>query len=305
MATVIVNWNGLEHTTECIRSLAALTYPDLQVIVVDNASTDGSPQAIRDRFPNVVVLQANANLGFAGGCNLGIRHAIATGAEYVWLLNNDTVVRADALDRLVEAAEAHDDRDFFGSWIVFQARPDTLWFGGGRYDGLTGRIKHEDYGRRVATCEARGQVTPTAWISACSLLFRSSAVRRVGLLDESFFLYREELDWQLRANRKHPRALLVREPLVQHKVGGSTGTSESELGKLFMARNQLKLMRRHAGAAWPIWLVRWCLRYVYKPALKGDLRSVRTAFAAVRLQSAPGEAILQKIRAPAPSRPSG
>lgn len=304
MATVIVNWNGLEHTTECIRSLAALTYPDLQVIVVDNASTDGSPQAIRDRFPNAVVLQANANLGFAGGCNLGIRHAIATGAEYVWLLNNDTLVRPDALRLLIDVAETHGGCDFFGSWIAFERRPDTLWFGGGSYDWLTGRIRHEDQGKLVAACQARGEVTPTAWITACSLLFRSSVVRRLGLLDESFFLYREEVEWQLRANRKHPRALLLREPLVLHKVGASTGSSESELGRLFMTRNQLKLMRRHAGAAWPIWLVRWCLRYVYKPALKGDLRRVRVAIAAVRLLNVPGEAILHRIRSPSASRPS-
>src|ERR1700747_2146681 len=102
---VVLNWNGWRDTVQCLTSLRRLSYDDFRIIVVDNGSTDDSVQQIRQKFPDVSIIEAGANLGFAGGCNLGIRHAIRDETEYLWLLNNDTTVDSRALGAMVERAE--------------------------------------------------------------------------------------------------------------------------------------------------------------------------------------------------------
>lgn len=102
---VILNWNGWQDTLACVTSCCALTWPEYRLLVVDNGSTDGSEAILRDRLATGEVLQSGGNLGFAGGNNVGIRHALAAGAEYVWLLNNDTEVAPDALSELVAALQ--------------------------------------------------------------------------------------------------------------------------------------------------------------------------------------------------------
>src|SRR5664279_2479168 len=94
---ILLNWNGWQDTIACVESCRKLSYPNFRILIVDNGSTDNSEAILRERLPDIELLQTGANLGFAGGNNVGIRHALAQGADYVWLLNNDTVVDAEAL----------------------------------------------------------------------------------------------------------------------------------------------------------------------------------------------------------------
>jgi GT2 family glycosyltransferase len=295
VAVIIVNWNGCADTLDCLASLAELDYGNLHVIVVDNASSDDSVAAIRASFPDVTVLESLRNLGFAGGNNLGIRKAVTWNVTYVWLLNNDTVVRRDALRLMIEAAEAHPTHTFVGSWIMFAQEPDKLWFGGGRYDWRTGAVGHDGYGERPATIATDEPVITTSWITGCSLLVRVSALGELGLLDEDLFLYGEELDWQLRLNPKRPSALLVQQPLILHKIGMSTGSTESYLGALFMSRNFLKLAFRHGGIAAPIWYMAWLAYYVVIPSLKDRRHAARAALRSLTLLQRPGAEIVSMV----------
>src|SRR4030067_2042822 len=109
VVTIVLNWNGKEDTLECLHSLQRSSYSNFTTIVVDNGSTDGSVPAIKNAFPDLVVIKNRDNLGFTGGNNIGIRHALVNGADYVWLLNNNTIIQPDTLANLVAKAETSPD----------------------------------------------------------------------------------------------------------------------------------------------------------------------------------------------------
>ena len=116
---MILNWNGWEQTLDCVESCRRLTWSNFRILVVHNASSDGSEEILRERLPDIEIIQSGSNLGFAGGCNVGIRRAIENSADYIWLLNNDTIVDAEALSVLVAALENDPAAGFAGSKIYF------------------------------------------------------------------------------------------------------------------------------------------------------------------------------------------
>lgn len=123
---VVVNWNRWQDTAECVDSLRLVDYTALETVVVDNGSSDDSVVHLRRAFPLRTLIASRENLGFAGGCNLGLRHAIANNATYFWLVNNDAVVAPDRLRRLIAVAETHLSERFFGSWITYYDDPERL-----------------------------------------------------------------------------------------------------------------------------------------------------------------------------------
>jgi GT2 family glycosyltransferase len=293
LSVVLVNYRGWHDTLECVASLRRLDYAPLELIVVENGSPDDSRERLRG-LDGVRVIALERNLGFAGACNLGMREARAGGAEFVWLLNNDTLVEPHAASTLVALARGHPEAHFFGSFISFAEDPSRLWFGGGSFNWTTGARGHAHFGRRAEEV-ASPEPAPVDWISGCSLLIRTRSLDVVGYLDERFFLYAEDLEWQLRARRAAPVAWLARECLVRHKVGRSTGSTDHALGRVFMSRNYLKLARRHAGARLPLWLGTWALEFLVKPGLKGQLRLARAGLAGVTTQRTAGADIVARL----------
>jgi GT2 family glycosyltransferase len=298
VAVVLVNYRGWRDTVECVESLRGVDHAPLEVIVVENGSPDDSWERLRG-LAGVRLLRLARNLGFAGGCNAGIEVARAGGAEFVWLLNNDTRVERRAPSALVALAHRHPEGHFFGSYIAFTDDPDRLWFGGGEFDWTTGRVGHTAYGRHAAPLCGPADA-PTDWITGCSLLFRTASLEEIGLMDDRFFLYGEDLDWQLRARRDRPVSWIARECLVYHKVGRSTGSTDDVMGRVFMSRNALKLARRHAGLRLPVWLGRWAIEYVLKPTVKGQLRLARAGIAGITTQGTGGAEIVRDLGAEGP-----
>ncbi len=140
---VILNWNGWRDTHACLGSLTGLTYPNSRGVVVDNASADGSEARLRALHPALTLLQSGANLGFAGGNNVGLRYALENGAEYVWLLNNDTLVEPDALTALVDKMQREPDLGLCGSTLLYEADRNTVQaLGGARYNRWLGTVEH-------------------------------------------------------------------------------------------------------------------------------------------------------------------
>src|SRR5450755_72122 len=134
VAIVIVIWNNKEDTVECLTSFRGDTYPNKQIIIVDNGSTDDSVEVIRASFPEVTVLQTGLNLGFTGGNNVGIDHALESGADYVYLINNDTTVEPDALTKLLEAMLENRDAGLIAPVIHDYDPPRAIWFAGSAMD---------------------------------------------------------------------------------------------------------------------------------------------------------------------------
>ena len=155
VAAVVLSWNRREDTIACLRSLAAAD-PSPHVIVVDNASTDGTSEAVRREFPEIELIENPANLGFAEGNDVGIRHALAHGAEHVLVLNNDTVVDMGFLTPLLEEAARRPDAGALSPKILFAEPGDLIWFAGAEYDPRSGyNGRHRGYRERDALHQQR------------------------------------------------------------------------------------------------------------------------------------------------------
>ena len=220
MTIIVLNWNGREWTLECLESLRQATLDGATVMVVDNGSTDGSIEAVRGCFPDVRVVALPENRGYAGGNNAGIRAALETGAKAVLLLNNDTRVAPDFLAPLVSVLNRYRRAAAVSSAIMRLDVPEVLqeayfeiYFGFGiiRRRGVNA-LPGEGFDAVRAVDAAIG----------CSLLVRAEALRRVGLLDESYFAYHEEVDWCFRARAAGWRVYYQPYSRVWHHFSKST-----------------------------------------------------------------------------------
>jgi GT2 family glycosyltransferase len=235
---ILVNWNGWRDTIECIKTLKQGKYQHLTIVVVDNGSKDGSISKIKAAHPDVVLLESENNLGFAGGNNIGIRYALTQGAEYVWLLNNDTEPAPDALSALV--AKALTDRHIgaVASICYYANNPSTVQvWAGARVNLWIG------YGRNST------EPHPDDWFHSlygASMLIASSAIEDVGMLDEGFFHYWEETEFCLRLRQKNWLLAAAPKSRVLHKVGASS--KNNLVLDRYATTSVLRLLRLHSNA---------------------------------------------------------
>jgi GT2 family glycosyltransferase len=255
---VVLNYNGWQDTVECLTSLERLDYPNYQVVVVDNASCDGSEEKIRKRYADVTVIQSGANLGFAGGNNVGIRHALEHGADYVWLLNNDTVVEPHALHHLVERMRAEPDIGMCGSKLIYYHHRGVVQaLGGARYNKWFGVAVHLGQNRSALDPVDAAEVERSLdYVTATSMLVSRRFLEDIGLMNESYFLYFEEIDWALRAKGRYRLAFAERS-VVYHKEGRSIGSnnhtpqSKSYLADCYSLKNRLAVTKTFFPLALP------------------------------------------------------
>lgn len=248
---VVLNWNNRDDTLSCLESLRGLDYPSFDVVVVDNGSTDDSVATIRERHPEVTVLEARRNLGFTGGNNLGLRWALDCGADYALLLNNDTELTASFLTLLVAAAEEDPRIGIASPLILYHDRPDTIWSAGGRIDWLRGSAS------MIGLDELdRGQFGTTPhnvdFVTGCALLVKADVMRRLGLLDERFFAYYEDTEWCVRARHAGYRTVLVPRARIWHKISPAAREASPTVHYM-MTRNRL-LFLQTTRAGMPAWL---------------------------------------------------
>ena len=258
---VIVNWNGWEDTAECLRSCLRLRGVRHIPVVVDNGSTDGSVGRLRTLFPELRVIANETNLGFAAACNVGIRSAIEAGAEFVWLLNNDTVVDPDALAELVRVLQTRRAAAFAGSKIYYADRPDELWFAGGDLPFFGSEPRH--HGLDETDTGYHDEVMACGFITGCSLLVRTSVIAAIGLMPEAYFVYWEDVDWNERAAAVGFQRLYVPASRVWHKVSASSnGPSgcRDPLVDRYCMRNAILFHRRHRLLGLPVAALRGMLR---------------------------------------------
>lgn len=253
VSIIILNWNGRDDTLACLDSLAALTYPNFQAIVVDNGSTDGSVNLIKRKFPDIPLIETGTNLGFAEGNNVGIRAALETGANYILLLNNDTIVAPDLLEAFAEAAAHHPDGGMFAAKIYYHAEPTRLWYAGGKWLQDKQCFVHVGIGE-IDDGKKYEAVAETDYASGCALFVSAEVINTLGVMDPKFFLTYEETDWCYRARAAGYRILFVPSAKVWHKVSASFGGVNSPLQLYFYSRNILLWAERHLprSAYWPL-----------------------------------------------------
>jgi GT2 family glycosyltransferase len=244
VAPVVLAWNGRDDTLLCLQSLERALYRPLDTIVVDNASHDGTPEAVESEHPSVTVVRNDRNLGFAGGMNVGIRCALERGADAVLTLNNDMVVDEAFVEPLVAALEEHAGAAAACSQILFADDPPRVWYAGARYDGRRGyQGRHTAYGRPPLPPTVPAYETDRACGGA--MLATRIALETVGLFDEDLFAYGEDTDWSLRASRAGLQLLVVPASVVRHRVSASTGGESSPATLYYDLRNGIAVAERH------------------------------------------------------------
>ena len=240
---VTVNYNGLEDTRKCLRSLADLT-PSANVIVVDNASRIDPRPVLESEFPWAVLVRNEVNGGWSGGNNTGIRIALERGAEFVLLLNNDTTVDPALIARLVTAATAYPRHGIIGPIIRYMDEPDVTMTDGVVFNrpGYPGFLQRHAVPVQVADPPV---VETVDIVNGCAMLVRAEVFRSVGLIDDRFFLIHEEADFCLRVQAAGFGCGILAEPLVWHKGSSAFKQSGKRWQRYYDTRNLGLLLSKH------------------------------------------------------------
>jgi GT2 family glycosyltransferase len=245
VAAVVLSWNRRGDTLACLRSLAAVEDPAPHVILVDNASADGTVEAARKEFPAVQVIVNAGNLGFAEGNNVGIRDALAHGAEHVLVLNNDTEVDPAFLRALLDEAARRPDAGALCPKILFADPPDLIWFAGAGYDPKSGyNGRHRGY--REPDDGRFDSVVETDRACGAAMLVPRAVLEQVGVFDPALFAYSEDTDWSLRAREAGYCLYVVPASRVHHRVSAASGGESSPTALYYDLRNALVVAERHA-----------------------------------------------------------
>lgn len=283
-AIILLNWNGWRDTLACVESLLKSDRQDYVIVVCDNGSTDDSwqqittwcQQRLSSRFgtwtpgeewrseQQVVLIQTGSNLGFAGGCNVGIRFALQqTPCEYLWLLNNDTLVLPDSLSHLVRRMDTDRELGLLGSTLVYDEPSHPVQcFGGYGFNFWAGRVRPFPFPPDAAHApEVRQVEERLRYVSGASTFTTRRFVEIVGLLNEQYFLYFEEIDWAVRGSSY--RMSYCPESVVVHKEGRTIGSASSssqrsEQSELWLTRNRVLFTRTYYPLRLPV-LIAWML----------------------------------------------
>jgi GT2 family glycosyltransferase len=243
---VILNWNGLPDTLECLDSIGRLTYPNFEVIVVDNGSRLDDASRIGECTIVGRVLKSPVNLGYAGGSNLGIRSALDMRADYVWLLNNDVVVEPDSLMKLVSAGETH-ARIGLLSPVIYHYENRAMVLLTGTFVDLELEVYRVLRSLDETEIGQRGQDFA---LGGTALLLKRSVVDRIGGFDERFFAYVEDTDFSVSAMTAGFGTALVRGARVYHKYGRSLGGRDSPVREYLLTRNMFLFWTKHLDGRW-------------------------------------------------------
>lgn len=237
---IVLNWNGPEDTSVCVESLRNSDYPSLRTTVVDNGSEECKYTALRELLGDTEIIRAETNLGFGMGNNLGIKHAMEQGADYVLLVNNDTRIDTKMVTRLVEVAESDRSVGAVGPIIYYMDWPDRVWFAGYRIPGKLYMMR-----RGLHLKPPLKPVEYVDFVSGCGILLRRAALDDVGGFSPDYFMYYEDLDLCLRMKESGWRIACATEASMWHKVSASSGGPESPQKQYHQVRSSLVFLRRH------------------------------------------------------------
>lgn len=248
VAVVILNWNQPQLTLDCLASLQAMDYPNYSALVVDNGSADDSVARISATYPGVEVLALDENLGYAEGNNRGMAHALAHGADYVLILNNDTLVAPDMLSRLVAFAASRPCLGIAGPTMFCAEPADTLFAAGSGIDWQRGVTENRGMFRAAAAYPLPAAPEMVDFIAGCAVLATRRLIDSVGGLDSGYYLNYEDVEWCVRARRQGFEVWHVPQAVMWHRVSATFGLG-SPANTYYMTRNALRFFWTNAPPA--------------------------------------------------------
>ena len=268
IAIIILNWNGWQDTIECLASIENLTYPNVQTIIVDNNSNDGSAQKIHQKFPDIKIIQNVKNLGYAEGNNVGIREALRSQAEYIFILNNDTILDPSIFSHLLREAKNFNDLAIFSPRIYSYFTPGEVCFRGTRWSPEKARFI---FLKSLNTDFPDGEtdIYETGYAMGCAMFFDRKVPEQIGFLDSNFFLCWEEVDLCTRAKKVGIPIFHVPTAKVWHK-SGSTFQKKTNPGtaQYYLTRNWLLWIEKHLHGREKVFAYTRSIKKIYKEAKK-------------------------------------
>lgn len=246
VAIIILHFDNRQNLIECLSSIQQISYSNYNTIVVQNGNRSLIDSAsIQSNSPSSLeFIRVPQNVGYACGNNLGIRKALENGADYLLLLNDDTMVAPNFLDILVEEGEKSPNTRILGPKIYYANEPKKIWFAGAKFDSRTCRLLNTSADEVDPSIDE--EPFDSDYITGCALMIKRDLIEKIGLLDERFFLYWEDVDWCIRAKTAGFRNILVPHSHIWHKVSVSMGGTESPLKAYHKTRSHLLFAKLHA-----------------------------------------------------------
>lgn len=269
---IVLNYNRKDDTLECLDSLARSTYSNKKTIVLDNRSSDDSVKAISEAFPDVQIFVLQENKGYAGNNDVGIHAALEQGADWVFVLNEDTILDKDCIENLVKVGESDPKIGIVGPMVYHFDEPNIIQSAGGVFDKYL-RVSHLSQ-NQADTGQYAGPHS-VDWISGCAIMVRRAAIEEVGVIDERFFYYVEETEWCLRIKKAGWKVIHVPSAKIWHK-GVQLDYKPQPSVTYYATRNRLLMLSKH-HAPLMSWLVAWgfILRTLTSWTIKPKWRSMR------------------------------
>jgi len=277
VAVVVLDWNGGDDTLACIASVLASEHAPLDVWLVDNASRAPVLDEIRARHPEVRSIANPSNLGYAGGNNVGLRAALAAGAEWVLVLNNDARVRPDTVSEMVRVGASDPRIAAVGAKVLRLEEPDRLWMAWGEVTYRQSLVAL--VGENAPDSGAFDAQRDVPWVSGCAILLSRAALERIGPFDETFFAYHEEVDWCATAREHGMRVVYAPRAVVLHRGQASSGGATFVSRRQYLtARNMVRFVRKHGSAAerlrFALWFAAMLPASWVKRLLRGEQEGV-------------------------------
>jgi GT2 family glycosyltransferase len=279
IACVVLNWDGGPDTERCLRSLFDSKNVDLEVVVVDNGSDDGSLTMLEELFPQISILRQSTNLGVAKGFNIGVEWALARQHEFIFFLNNDATVEKNCIGLLRHALVSHERVCIASPRILDGSRPGRMWFDGGRRN-LFGDYVHVGMSRSISDDI---HTRSSEFSSGCAMLVHSQAFEAAGRFDERFFAYSEDVEWCNRTKVKGLEIVHVPSAMATHAPSSSIIRNRGKWFRdYYVTRNKLLLVRAECkGLRWALFMLYFGIKHLMLPLPFFALTGQRKRAAAV------------------------
>jgi len=283
VAIILVNWNSFRDTLECVDSIGESTYRNYKIVVVDNGSVDGSVDHLKARDGDFHLILSATNTGFTGGNNIGMEYALSIGADYIFLLNNDTLIDPPAIARLVDAAQKDPGAGVITPKIFFHPDRHLIWSAGTTYDQGMLMGKNAGY---MLECDAEfDQPRYLQYAVGCALLIRRDVLEALGLLTEDYFATWEDVDFGLNVNRHGFNILYDPTSIVWHKESGSAGGTDNPQYVYYQTRSALVFQRRWSQSFLNLlqgrsYYFAYCMKRIVRFLCCGNWRGVVAMFIA-------------------------
>lgn len=285
VSIILLNYNGFEDTIECFNSLKNITYSNYNIVIVDNNSPDKSLDKINEYMINnhsdfiyykdvkssqniiknnfLTLIQSGSNEGYGHGNNIGIKFALKNNADYILVLNNDTIVENDFLEPLVDELKNDKNIGIISSQIFYEDRRNIFWENGGTFNSFTGRVSHNNYNQEFNSNTKYS--SECNFLSGCLWLIPKNIFLEIGYINEDYFMYVEDLEFCQRIINKNYKLKVSPRSKIYHKVGASSGGGITPFSIYWMTKNYLKFMTTNINIfLWPLFFTNNILRFMIK-----------------------------------------